>query len=1216
MLLAGVSVVQYRNDDGNTGQNLNETTLTPANVNPTDFGKLYQYPVDGYVYAEPLYLPDVTIPGKGTHNVVFVATEHDSVYAFDADGNVAANGTPLWRDSFIKPSAGITTLTEADVFNVGDLIPEVGITATPVIDPNTGTLYVVTKTKDIKDGVEHVVQELRALNVDTGAEMDGGPVVIADTTVNPDGSYTYNSGPSVAGTGDGNVNNVVTFNSLTQNERAALVLNDGVVYTSWSSHGDTGPYHGWVLGYNASTLALTSVFNTTPNGGQGAIWGAGQGLAVDSQGNMYFVTGNGTFDTTLDPTTGLPSSADYGDSVVKIGIDPSSTPANPNPNGWGLKVLDYFTPSDQHQLDNNDTDFGSGGPLLLPATQTGPQVVLAAGKEGTIFAIDTDTGHMGEFNASSNNVYQEVSGQIGGIWGAPAYFDGAVYYGSVSDNLKVFALGPNNTLSAMPTSTSPEGFGYPGPTPDISADGTSDGIVWALDNGAYGAQSPAVLYAYDPTNLQNEFYNSNDSGSRDQAAGAVKFTVPMIADGHVYEGGEYGLTIYGLLASVTAPAAPTKLVAQSISNNQISLSWQNNSASETGFTIMRSTNGTSFTAVATIGPYVNTYVVGDLSASTRYYYQLVATNSVGNSAASNTAEALTSARTLPTGWSDADIGTPGFAGSASDVNGHFAIYASGADIWGTADEFHYVFRTLTGDGTIVARVLSQQYTDPWAKAGVMMRQSLDANSPYAFVMATPGNGLNFEWRTGQGASADQGNNNSASGTAPYWVKLVRAGSTFTSYVSPDGQNWNSIGSIVIPMSTEIYVGLAVDAHDDSLINESTIDYVNVSQPLSHGYVAIDAGSGAVGTFLSDRDANGGSVATVTASINTSAVTNPAPVGVYQSERQGTFTYTIPGLTPGASFVLRLHFSENTYDSAGKRLFNVSIGGTQVLKNLDVFAATGGMNTALIEQFLVTANSHGQLVVSFTPSAGSLDQRAEVAGIEVVPITPSQQFLAQPSTISTGAGQTFSGTLATFVDTSPGGQARDYFATTQWGDGSITRSTIVPDPTGDGFDVDGSHAYQHGGRFDVTITIVSLNGAETQIALVANVTGPPLLVSIGTARTVQATVGVSTAALVIGTFSDTNPDATAKTVMAKIAWGDGSDSTGKVVAVAGGFTVSGSHTYATATTFHPTVTFADSGSSIKASTTTIVVKGNPKGKGKQIMHRRADVNHAPRYSLAH
>ena len=317
----------------------------------------------------------------------------------------------------------------------------------------------------------------------------------------------------------------------------------------------------------------------------------------------------------------------------------------------------------------------------------------------------------------------------------------------------------------------------------------------------------------------------------------------------------------------------------------------------------------------------------------------------------------------------------------------------------------------------------------------------------------------------------------------------------------------------------------------------------------------------------------------------------------QSETPGyAFTYTIPGLQPGASYVVRLHFSENTYNAAGDRLFNVSINGTQVLKDFDVFAVAGGMDTALIEQFLVSANARGQLVISFSPSAGSPDQNAEVAGIEIVPLVASQQFVVQPFGISTAVGKTFSGTLATFSDTSPGGHARDYFATTQWGDGSTTTSTIVPNSAGHGFNVAGSHAYHYGGRYYVTIKIVSYDGATTQIALVASVTGPPLLVSIGTKMTDQALVGHTTGTLVLGTFADSNPIATPKNVSAKIAWGDGSTSSGKVVAVASGFAVEGSYyTYSRNATFYSLVTFADSGSSIKASTTTIVVARKTKGK---------------------
>lgn len=1096
LVLSDVSVLQYRNDDGNTGQNLLETTLTPSNVNPTDFGELYQYPVDGFVYAQPLYMANLAIPGQGTHNVVFVATENDSVYAFDADGNVGASGTPIWHDSFIDPAAGITTLDEYDVFGVSDLVPQVGITATPVIDPPTGAIYVVTKTKDMEDGVEHAVQELHALNVATGAEMFGGPVTIADTTVNPDGSYTYNSGPSVAGTGDGSVNGVLTFNALSQNERAALVLNNGVVYLSYSSHGDSYPNHGWILGYNAQTLQQTAVFCTTPNGSDGTIWGSGEGLAVDSQGNMYFVTGNGTFDTTLvpgssDPSIEFPSEGDYGDSVVKIAADPTSTASNPNINGWGLKVLDYFTPSDQESLNDNDTDYGSGGPLLLPATVTGPQVLLTAGKEGTIFVIDTDTGKMGEYSSSSNNVYQEIQNQLAsGMWGTPVNFNGSVYYGPVNGNLEAFALQANNTLSSSPSSTSPESFGYPGADPAISANGSSDGILWAVDNSAYGGQGPAVLYAYDATDLANELYNSTDAGTRDQAGGAVKFTNPIITNGMVYVGGEYTLTIYGLLAGVVVPAEPSGLKSTGVSNNQIDLTWQNNSANETSFTIERSTDGVNFAAVATVGAYADTYTDGDLAPSTEYTYEVVANNSAGSSGPSNEAVARTTAPTLPSPWRDADVGGPGIAGSASYASGAYTVFGSGNQIGATADQFNFVYRTLTGNGTIIAEVDSQQYTEGGAEAGVMMRESLAPGAPYAFAAVTTGVGVGLEWRATQGGSANLNGNSAVGAAAPFWVMLTRTGTTFTASTSPDGQNWTSLGSIVVPMSTQIYVGFAVSSDDNSAVNETTFDSVSFSQSIPQGYVAIDAGGGPIGTFAGDEDFNGGSTAVFTAAINTSGVTDPAPAGVYQTEHFGKFTYTISALRPGVLYTVRLHFSEDQYNAPGKRLFNVSIDGTKVLSNFDVFAAARGKDIAVIEQFAATANSHGQIVIAFAPTAKSPSRNAELSGIEIVPVQFNKELTATPSNISAAAGHVFSGTIATFSDASPGGLARDYIATTSWGDGTATTSTVDPLASGSDFSITGSHVYRRAGRYNVTVLIQSYDGAGALISETAIVSRGP------------------------------------------------------------------------------------------------------------------------------
>ena len=304
------AVLTYHDDTSSTGQNPSETILSPADVNPTQFGKLASVALDGYAYAQPLYVPGVAISGLGTHNVVYVATEHDSLYAIDAD-----TGAILWKDSFINPAAGVTTVSTSDVGTM-DITPEMGISGDPVIDPNTDVLYLVAATKQVVGGVNHFVQRLHAIDITSGAEEFGGPVVIADTSWNGS-TYTYNSGPSVAGTGAGSVNGVVTFNALRENQRLALTEVNGNIYIGWSSHADIAPYHGWILGYNATSLALTAVFNADPNGTDSGIWEGEGRIAVDSNGDMYFETGNGTFDTTMN-AAGFPINGDYGDSFVKI----------------------------------------------------------------------------------------------------------------------------------------------------------------------------------------------------------------------------------------------------------------------------------------------------------------------------------------------------------------------------------------------------------------------------------------------------------------------------------------------------------------------------------------------------------------------------------------------------------------------------------------------------------------------------------------------------------------------------------------------------------------------------------------------------------------------------------------------------------------------------------------------------------------------------------
>jgi hypothetical protein len=500
-------VTTQHNDNSRTGQNLSETILTPANVNVNQFGQLFSQTLDGYVYAQPLYLPNVSIPGQGTHNVVYVATEHDSVYAFDADANLSS----LWHTSFINATKGITTLSSSDV-GCTDLVPEIGVSGTPAIDSTTGTLYVVSNTK--QNG--KFFQQLHALDITTGKEKFGGPVLI---------------NAKVKGTGDGSVNGYVHFDPLKNNQRPGLLLQNGSVYISWASHCDIGPYHGWVMSYNSQTLKQNGVWNSTPNAGLGGFWSGGAGIAADSGSNLYIASGNGMFDV----NTG---GRDYGDSIIKL-----SPPTNDR-----FKVADYLTPYDQGNLYNGDVDLGSGGVLLLPdQAGTYPHLLVESGKEGTIYLISRD--NMGHYNPNNNSqIVQSLNTAIGGVWGMPAWWNNNIYFGGQYDYLKAYSFNPSTELlSTSPTSDSTTYYNYPGPTPSISANGTTNGIVWTLQTDGTGPNGATILHAYDATNLATELYNSTQNSSRDTPGGAVKFTVPTIFNGKVYVPAVDKLSVYGLL---------------------------------------------------------------------------------------------------------------------------------------------------------------------------------------------------------------------------------------------------------------------------------------------------------------------------------------------------------------------------------------------------------------------------------------------------------------------------------------------------------------------------------------------------------------------------------------------------------------------------------------------------------------------------------------------
>ncbi len=512
-------VVTFKYDVGRTGQYLVETALTPANVNSTSFGLLRQLTVDGKVDAQPLYLSRLTI-GGANHNVVFVATEHGSVYAFDAD-----TGAQLWRVSLLA-----TGEQPSGTHGCIQVSPEIGITSTPVIDrsagPN-GTLYVVAMSLDTSSKYH---QRLHALDVTSGAELLNGPTEITATFPNRAGVSTFDPGQ--------------------YEERAALLLANGTIYTAWTSHCDNPPYGGWVIAFDETTLTRSAVLNVAPNSGIAlssssdnttystygpAIWMSGDGPGADAAGNVYFLTGNGRFETTLDGN-GFPNLGDYGNSFVKA-----------VKSGANLSVADYFSMFDSVHLSAGDLDLGSGGELLLPdltdSAQRVRHLIVGAGKDQKIYVVDRD--NMGKFNSTANQIWQEVDGALGGaVYSSPAYFNGTVYYGPVGRTLKAFSI-TNAKLSTSPMSQSSEAFGYPGASPSVSANGTSSAIVWADDNSN---TTLTVLRAYDANNLAHELYNSSQaSGGRDQPGPGNKFITPVVAEGRVLLATQSSVAVFGLL---------------------------------------------------------------------------------------------------------------------------------------------------------------------------------------------------------------------------------------------------------------------------------------------------------------------------------------------------------------------------------------------------------------------------------------------------------------------------------------------------------------------------------------------------------------------------------------------------------------------------------------------------------------------------------------------
>jgi hypothetical protein len=675
------AVLTWHNDNARTGQNLQETTLTPSNVNTSTFGKLFIIPMDGKVDAQPLFVPALAIPGAGTHNVLYVATEHDTAYAFDAD-----TGAVIWQVSLL--GAGETTSDDRGCFQV---VPEIGVTATPAIDLQAGshgTIYAVAMSKDASGSYHH---RLHALDLTTGAEEFGGPAEIQ---------------ASVPGTGVEGSGSILRFDPKVHKERAALLIANGIVYTSWSSHCDNGNYTSWVIGYDEATLRQASAINLTANGNGGGMWAAGAGPAADAAGNLFVTLGNGTFDTTLD-ANGFPARGDYGNAFVRL-----------SPAGGNLSVTDYFTMANTVAESTADTDLGSGGLMLLPSlndSQGNPRALaVGSGKDGTIYVVDQN--NLGQFNPQRTPAYQAIAASP--VYSSPAWFNGMLYYGTYGIPMKAFTFTNGSFVLASQT---PNPFFYPGTTPSISANGTSNGIVWAVSN-----DSPAVLHAFDAADLSKEIYNSSQApGGRDNFGAGNKFIVPTIANGKVYVGTTTGIGVFGLLnASSGAPTlAATNTHAGSFTAGQngaaYSITVQNTgSASTSGAVTVTDTlpsavnatsiAGTGWSCTQPAGPCTRSDALG---AGSSYPLIMLTVNIASNAAGSvvNTVTVSGGGAANTSTASDTAIVASGLAAPAltSPFNGATGTSLTPALIWNAvpgASSYEVYFGTASNPPLVMNTV--------------------------------------------------------------------------------------------------------------------------------------------------------------------------------------------------------------------------------------------------------------------------------------------------------------------------------------------------------------------------------------------------------------------------------------------------------------------------------------------------------------------------------
>jgi hypothetical protein len=933
-VFAQVSYTTEHNDNQRTGANLSETVLNQSNVNVNTFGMLFKLHVDDQVYATPLYVPNLTINGA-THNVVFVATVNNTVYAFDAD----TAGAALWSRNFGTPTNHtVVGQGGCGAGNYNDFQGNIGIVGTPVIDTSSDMMFFVTHTQS---GTTHT-QTLHAISILTGADRS------------PNGSVVV----SASG-----------FNSTTNNQRPAITLSNGTLYIAWSSYCDTAPYHGFVMAYSEATLAQDAVRNDTSTGTLGGIWQAGQGLDVDSSGNLYVMTGNGTWD----------GSANFGESFLKL--NPSS-----------LAVEDYFTPSDFGTLNNGDVDLGAAGPLLIPGTN----LIVGGGKAGIFYLLNTNS--MGHETGGDTGVVQEFQVSFAGGGCGNAFIHGSpVYYNSSSLGPLIYIWGQNDFLhefkfngSTFP-STSPfknssmraATCGEPGVFLSVSANGNNDStaIVWGnatLSGDANHGTVPGIIRAFPATDVSTELWDSQQNAGRDSCNNFAKDAYPVVANGKLYvasfgtaNAGSGQICVYGLVA----PPPPCAGIICINSGGPAVSPFVADEDFTGGGTINHANtiNTSKVTNPAPAAVYQTARVAATAGAGTTFSYTIG-----GFTAGTNYLVRLHFAETFHT-----------TAGSRV-----FNVSINGTQVLTNFDIF------ATAGGENIANI--QQFTEPANASGqfvILFTTDVDK----ALI-----SGIEIDTTSGGSCTAapTAPSNLGATAISSSQINLSWTASTAGTGCSISYSVFRSTTNGFTPSSSnQIATGLTATSFSDTGLTASTTYYYLVegvdsagsstqsnqasatTSPLSGSCTSlcINSGGPAVTPFVADEDFTGGGTINHANTINTSNVTNPAPAAVYQTARVTatagagtTFSYTIGGFTANSSHTVRLHFAETFHTTAGSRVFNVSINGTQVLTNFDIFATAGGENIANIQQFTENANASGQYVLVFTTDT----DKALISGIEI------------------------------------------------------------------------------------------------------------------------------------------------------------------------------------------------------------------------------------------